>query len=83
MSKPSSDSQLAFAAKAGDPKSKVSKKPRPIYTHDGVARHTVDKCFKLHGYPPGYKAKSKPYAVNQVVAGSFTGDTISIPTDQY
>lgn len=25
----------------------------------GYGRHTVDKCYKLHGYPPGYKAKQK------------------------
>lgn len=28
-------------------------------TQCGYAGHTVDKCYKLHGYPPGYKAKQK------------------------
>ncbi|KAF3973630.1 hypothetical protein CMV_002967 [Castanea mollissima] len=29
--------------------------------------HTVDKCYKLHGYPPGYKHKGKINAsANQV-----------------
>ena len=27
--------------------------------------HTIDKCYKLHGYPPGYKPKGKSNA-NQV-----------------
>ncbi|XP_013727615.1 uncharacterized protein LOC106431362 [Brassica napus] len=30
-------------------------KPRPICTHCGVAGHTVQKWFKLHGYPPGHR----------------------------
>ncbi|XP_056859969.1 uncharacterized protein LOC130508462 [Raphanus sativus] len=28
---------------------------RPLCTHCGQLGHTVAKCFKLHGYPPGYK----------------------------
>ncbi|XP_013632827.1 PREDICTED: uncharacterized protein LOC106338383 [Brassica oleracea var. oleracea] len=30
-------------------------KPRPICTHCGLAGHIVQKCFKLHGYPPGHR----------------------------
>ncbi|XP_013614046.1 PREDICTED: uncharacterized protein LOC106320224 [Brassica oleracea var. oleracea] len=29
---------------------------RPMCTHCGKAGHTIQKCFKLHGYPPGYRA---------------------------
>ena len=32
----------------------------------------VDKCYKIHGYPPGYKSKGKSYSANQV-AFSPTG----------
>ncbi|KAG7532940.1 Zinc finger CCHC-type [Arabidopsis thaliana x Arabidopsis arenosa] len=28
--------------------------PRPICTHCGQSGHVIQKCFKLHGYPPGY-----------------------------
>ena len=28
---------------------------KPVCTHCGKLGHTVQKCFKLHGYPPGYK----------------------------
>ncbi|XP_020878601.1 uncharacterized protein LOC110227696 [Arabidopsis lyrata subsp. lyrata] len=28
--------------------------PRPICTHCGQTGHVIQKCFKLHGYPPGY-----------------------------
>ncbi|XP_010480765.1 PREDICTED: uncharacterized protein LOC104759556 [Camelina sativa] len=27
---------------------------RPLCTHCGQTGHVVQKCFKLHGYPPGY-----------------------------
>ncbi|XP_019086343.1 PREDICTED: uncharacterized protein LOC109126896 [Camelina sativa] len=27
---------------------------RPICTHCGHTGHVIQKCFKLHGYPPGY-----------------------------
>lgn len=30
-------------------------KQRPVCTHCGLAGHIVQKCFKLHGYPPGHK----------------------------
>ena len=36
------------------------KRDRPICSHCGINGHTVDSCYKLHGYPPGYKPKSKP-----------------------
>ena len=26
----------------------------------------MDKCYKIHGYPPGYKSKGKSYSANQV-----------------
>lgn len=29
---------------------------RPICTHCGKAGHVVQKCFKIHGFPPGYKS---------------------------
>ena len=36
---------------------------RPIYFHCGITGHTVDWCYKLHGYPLEYKPKSKsPYS---------------------
>lgn len=30
---------------------------RPTCTHYGFIGHTVDKCYKKHGYPPGYKLR--------------------------
>lgn len=33
-------------------------KNRPICSHCGLLGHTVNRCYKLHGYPPGYKIPS-------------------------
>ena len=37
-----------------------SKTKHPICSHCNIAGHTVDKCYKLHGYPPGYKSRMNP-----------------------
>lgn len=34
---------------------------RPICTHCGKSEHTIQKCFKLHGFPPGYKTHGSTY----------------------
>ena len=42
------------------------KKERPMCTHCGLLGHTMDKCYKLHGFPPGYKTRGKaPIIANQ------------------
>ena len=32
----------------------------PICSQWGLTGHTVDKCYKIHGYPPGYKVEQDP-----------------------
>lgn len=36
-------------------------------THCNLHGHTIDKCYKLHGYPPGYrhKLRSNTASINQ------------------
>ena len=34
-------------------------KDRPLCTHCSKLGHTIDKCYKLHEFPPGYKSKNK------------------------
>ena len=41
-------------------------KDRPICSHCGKLGHTMEKCFKLHGFPPGFKPKGNTSMVNQV-----------------
>ncbi|KAL5560246.1 hypothetical protein UlMin_036457 [Ulmus minor] len=31
---------------------------KPTCTHCGYIGHTIDKCYKLHGYPPGFRFKN-------------------------
>ncbi|KAL5575085.1 hypothetical protein UlMin_016784 [Ulmus minor] len=48
------------------------KKDKPVCTHCGFFGHTVDKCYKIHGYPPGFKPKGR--------SGDFSkGQTSSHP----
>ncbi len=42
------------------PKQANFRKERPFCMHCGLLGHLVDKCYKLHGYPPGYKF-NKPH----------------------
>ena len=35
----------------------ASKNKRPVCSHCNVVGHTVDKCYKLYGYPPGHKSR--------------------------
>ncbi|KAG6721636.1 hypothetical protein I3842_03G121500 [Carya illinoinensis] len=52
---------------------------RSVCTHCGLIGHTVDRCYKLHGYPPGYRHNAKPRTpyVNQVSASSNGFDEAS------
>ena len=48
-----------------------NKKERPLCTHYNMLGHTIDKCYKLHGYPLGYKPKGRSSA-NQVTCNLGT-----------
>ncbi|XP_072950413.1 uncharacterized protein [Typha angustifolia] len=81
---------MAFAVKNEVSKSVIStgsqinknqKKERPLCTHCGYQGHTIDKCYKLHGYPPGYKVRQKHNSqifaarVNHVTDSTSNGKT--------
>jgi hypothetical protein len=36
-------------------KTNFIRKDRPKCTHCGVLGHTIDKCYRIHGFPPGFK----------------------------
>ncbi|XP_062099685.1 uncharacterized protein LOC133805519 [Humulus lupulus] len=36
------------------------RKNRSFCTHCNVLGHTIEKCYKLHGYPPGYNKSKTP-----------------------
>ncbi|KAL4594210.1 hypothetical protein ACB092_12G004400 [Castanea dentata] len=63
-----------------------NKRERPLCTHCNMLGHTVDKCYKLHGYLPGYKPKGRSNAnSNQVsynqntTAENFSTGSIQCP----
>jgi hypothetical protein len=57
------------------------KKERPQCTHCGLLGHTVDKCYKLHGFPPGYKTRGKHSAANQTSLSHLAQPTAAVTDD--
>ena len=47
------------------------RKERTVCTHYGKMSHTVDKCYKLHGFPPGFKFKNNKNATAHQVCSNF------------
>ena len=60
---------------------------RPQCTHCGAMGHVVDKCYKLHGYPPGYKFKSKAgsttFANNVIAVEEGSNECVSLTKVEY
>nr|XP_023891368.1 uncharacterized protein LOC112003410 [Quercus suber] len=50
------------------------KKERLVCTYCNFTGHIVDKCYKLHRYPPGYKPKGGNKAMANQITGSFGFD---------
>lgn len=46
-------------------------KERHVYSHCGKFGHTIEKCYKLHGFPLGYKVKGKLAMAHQVTFHSL------------
>ena len=49
------------------------KKERPFCTHYNMLGHTIEKCYKLRGYPPSYKPKGKS-TINENQVSSNLGN---------
>ena len=58
-----------------------SKQERPLYSHYGIQGHTIEKCYKLHGYPLGYKtwgkSNSPKVQINQTSSNILDGSASS------
>ena len=75
-----------LGAKAGNAKNYTkSKTVRPQCTHYGAMGHVVDKCYKLHGYPPGYKFKNKgqSFANNVLTAEDNASEPVTLTKAEY
>jgi transposase InsO family protein len=58
------------------------KKERPLCSHCGLLGHTMDKCYKLHGFLPGYRTRGKvPAVANQTSLSGF-GSNAHVSSDE-
>ncbi|KZV39960.1 hypothetical protein F511_15622 [Dorcoceras hygrometricum] len=66
--------------------SKLGRGDKVVCSHCHFRNHTVDKCYKLHGYPPGHpKLKQQPPQGNAQVhqISSIMQDHLSTPGDTF
>ena len=70
------DAARSISAKQG-----FQKRDKPTCSHCGLVGHTMEKCYKLHGYPPGYKTRGKGPVANQVSLPNFGTNAITV-TDE-
>ncbi|KAK8921731.1 hypothetical protein KSP39_PZI020888 [Platanthera zijinensis] len=47
-----------------------------LCTHCGKTNHTIDSCFYLHGFPPGYKTKTDK-SINTITSGQNLPSTVT------
>ncbi|XP_075654654.1 uncharacterized protein LOC142624789 [Castanea sativa] len=77
----------ALGSKSGGYAKNFNKKAggRPQCTHCGAMGHVVDKCYKLHGYPIGYKFKSKShtFASDLVATEDSSNEFVSLTRAEY
>lgn len=50
---------------------------RPYCSHCKFQGHTIEKCYKLHEYPPSYKTKSKSNHVNVAIMNDDLNSSVS------
>jgi hypothetical protein len=48
--------------------SQYPRKDKPTCTHCGFKGHTAEKCYKLHGYPPGFRGRNTGNNGNRTIA---------------
>ncbi|KAJ0818200.1 putative RNA-directed DNA polymerase [Helianthus annuus] len=52
-------------------------------THCGMNGHTVDRCFELIGYPPGFKRKSNNTSGKTNKSNAVVGPSTSVSTSSF
>ncbi|XP_075648676.1 uncharacterized protein LOC142619463 [Castanea sativa] len=51
-------------------------KGRPVCSHCGKVGHIMEKCYKLVGFPPGYKQRGRTVMANQVMVDGDQGQSV-------
>ncbi|KAL1308527.1 uncharacterized protein [Arachis hypogaea] len=76
-----SQNQVAFLARNQQPPQSqgrgrgMVKKDRPLCSHCGILGHTIDKCYKIHGYPPNFgKGRNMKPSIHHVSTSQSTSD---------
>ncbi|KAM6559400.1 hypothetical protein CsatA_028639 [Cannabis sativa] len=77
---------IIAATSSSRPPAPKAKKPRPMCSHCKKPGHWVDKCYFIHGFPPGYGDKKRSEepskaAINQNTSSS-TGSSPPMTHDQ-
>lgn len=55
-------------------------KDGPICSHCGYTGHTSYKCYKIHGFPPGFKSKKvNSHSANQVSSSPTVQGSNDVP----
>ena len=68
-------------ARSAPAKQAFQKRDKPTYSHCVLIGHTMEKCYKLHGYPPRYKTRGKGPVANQVSLSNFGTNAVAV-TDE-
>lgn len=72
----------SFAPNRSFSSNQGKRKEKPVCTHCGLSGHTVDHCYKLHGYPPGYRTSdnwnSQPHSTSSVKAAESSSKSSSV-----
>lgn len=51
----------------------------PYCTNCGIRGHTVDKCYRFHGFPSGYRSKGNQHSSTPSMTSSVSSTTSSSP----
>jgi hypothetical protein len=55
----------------------AEQKVKPTCNHCGIVGHTVEKCYRVHGYPPGFKfTKNKGHSPSANTVQDYEGPSI-------
>ena len=71
---------VTFSVKHGNNRpnqGRSQKMEKSICSHCGFTGHTIDKCYKLHGYPLGYRPRQRNITSNQISPNQLKNPTVS------